>query len=63
MPTEKCLKLGLVMDILNPLVVKLIGANINRRTLENMESAHLHLEQVDTVGMEILKFVIASPNK
>ena len=57
------MKLGLVMDILNPLVVKLIGANINRRTLENMESAHLHLEQVDTVGMEILKFVIASPNK
>lgn len=55
--------MGLVMDILNPLVVRLIGANINRRTLENMENAHLHLEQVNTEGMEILKFVIASPNK
>lgn len=55
--------MGLVMDMLNPLVVRLIGANINRRTLENMENAHLHLDQVNTEGMNILKFVIASPNK
>ena len=55
--------MGLLMDILNPMVVRFIGANINRKTLENMESAHLRLEQVDTMSMEILKFVIASPNK
>lgn len=55
--------MGLIMDILNPLFVKLIGANINRQTLKNMESAHLHLERVDTEGMDILKFVITSPNK
>ena len=55
--------MGLIMDILNPLFVKLIGANINRQTLKNMESAHLNLERVDAEGMDILKFVIASPNK
>jgi len=55
--------MGVVMDILNPLVVRLIGANINRKTLDNMERAQLHLDQVETEGMEILKFVIASPNK
>lgn len=55
--------IGAIMDVLNPLVVRLIGANINRRTLENMESAQLNLEQVATEGMEILKFIIASPNK
>lgn len=55
--------MGLLMDAFNPLVVKLIGANINRRTLENIKKAELHLEQVDTVGMEILKLIIARPNK
>lgn len=55
--------MGLIMDVLNPLAVRLIGANINRRTLENMESANLHLERIDTEGMDILKLVIASPNK
>ncbi len=54
---------GLVMDMCNPLVVRLIGANINRRTLENMETAGLNLRRVDTVGMEILKLVIAEPGK
>lgn len=54
--------MGQLMDMFNPLVVRLIGANINRETLENMKKAELHLEQVDTVGMEILKLVIARPN-
>lgn len=54
---------GKLMDLFNPLVVKLIGANINRRTLENIEAAGLELKQVDTVGMEILKLIIAKPNK
>lgn len=55
--------LGWLMDMFNPMVVRLMGANINRETLENMKKAELHLEQVDTVGMEILKLVIAKPNK
>ncbi len=55
--------MGHLMDVFNPLVVWLIGANINRETLENMKKAELYLEQVDTVGMEILKLVIARPNK
>jgi ubiquinone/menaquinone biosynthesis C-methylase UbiE len=55
--------LGMLMDLFNPLVVRLIGANINRRTLENIETAGLKLEQVDTVGMEVIKLIIAKPNK
>lgn len=54
---------GLLMDAFNPVFVKLIGANINRETLENMKKAELQLEKVDTVGMEILKLVVAKPNK
>jgi ubiquinone/menaquinone biosynthesis C-methylase UbiE len=31
--------LGKVMDLLNPLMVRMSGANINRRTLENLRRA------------------------
>jgi ubiquinone/menaquinone biosynthesis C-methylase UbiE len=31
--------LGRLMDFLNPLVVRLVGANINRRTVENCQAA------------------------
>lgn len=55
--------LGALMDLFNPLAVGLIGANVNRRTVENMETAGLSLEKVDTVGMEILKLILARPDK
>lgn len=35
--------LGLLMDIVNPVVVKILGANINRRTLENLEQAGFNI--------------------
>lgn len=31
--------LGLLMDMVNPIVVKAVGANINRRTMENLSRA------------------------
>jgi len=55
--------MGLLMDMFNPVVVRVIGSNINRETLKNMETAGLYLERVDTVGMDILKLVVARPNK
>ncbi len=38
---------GLLMDALNPFVVRMMGANINRRTLENVQRAGLILENVE----------------
>ena len=43
--------LGKVMDVLNPLVVRLMGANINRRTVENVQKAGLVLESVESLGL------------
>jgi phosphatidylethanolamine/phosphatidyl-N-methylethanolamine N-methyltransferase len=52
--------LGRLMDIINPLVVALLGFNINRRTLENIERAGLEIEQVQDVGLGgIFKFIVA----
>lgn len=41
---------GALMDVLNPLVVRLMGANINRRTVENVRTAGLCIEHVEDLG-------------
>ncbi len=38
-------------DLLTPLVVRLIGAHLNRRTLDNIRAAGLAIEQVDDLAM------------
>lgn len=46
--------LGAIMDVVNSLVVRMMGANINRRTLENILSAGLQInrvEDLDNVGI------------
>ena len=52
--------LGLLMDALNPLVVGLLGVNINRLTVDNVHSAGLHIERVDDLsGTHIFKLIVA----
>jgi len=41
---------GLLMDRLNPLVVRLVGASLNRRTVENARMAGLALESVEDLA-------------
>ncbi len=52
--------IGKIMDVLNPLVVRMMGANINRRTLENMQKAGLMLEHVEDLALGgIVKLIVA----
>lgn len=52
--------IDLLMDALNPVVVRIMGANINRRTLENVQQSGLQLEHVEDVGMGgIFKLIVA----
>ena len=52
--------LGKVMDIVNPLVVRLMGANINRRTIDNIQTAGWIIERAEDLGMGgIMKLVVA----
>lgn len=55
--------LGTLADILNPLVVRLWGANINRCTVENVERAGLAIERVDDFARSIVKLIVARPGK
>ncbi|MBB6217270.1 ubiquinone/menaquinone biosynthesis C-methylase UbiE [Anaerosolibacter carboniphilus] len=47
--------LGLVMDLFNPLVVNLYGANINRRTVENVYKAGFTKVEVSNLSSDIVK--------
>lgn len=41
--------LAAMMNAMNPLAVRMMGANINRRTLRNILAAGLHIEQVENL--------------
>jgi ubiquinone/menaquinone biosynthesis C-methylase UbiE len=52
--------IGAMMDILNPLVVRIMGANINRKTVVNVERSGLIVEKVEDLGMGgIFKMIFA----
>lgn len=54
--------LGRLMDWLNPLVVRIMGANINRRSVDNVQRAGLKLAQVDDLSASgIVKLMVAEP--
>ncbi len=56
--------IGQVMDLLNPLIVRIWGANINRRTVENVRRAGLEIESVEHLGpMQMVKLIVAKPSK
>ena len=52
--------LGLVMDIMNPFVVRMMGANINRRTVENVQAAGFQkIDVTDVAAGGIFKQIVA----
>jgi len=52
--------LGRIMDWLNPLMVRVMGANINRRTVENVQKAGLPLREVeDLILSGIVKLIVS----
>lgn len=56
--------IGRMMDFLNPLVVRIAGANINRRTVETVKQAGLNIESIEQLGpMKMIKLIVAHPNK
>lgn len=57
--SEKLL-LGALMDLVNPLVVRIMGPNINRQTVQNVRSAGLRISEIENLGMGgIFKLIAA----
>lgn len=50
---------GWLMNLANPLVVRMVGANINRRTVENVSRSGLVVEHVTDLAVGIFKLIEA----
>lgn len=53
--------LGFLFDILNPLVVRLMGANINRRTVENIQHSGWNVLVEENLLFDVVKWIEAEP--
>jgi phosphatidylethanolamine/phosphatidyl-N-methylethanolamine N-methyltransferase len=49
--------IGPLMDALNPMMVRMMGANINRQTVENVRRAGLQIVSVEDLGGPLVKFI------
>jgi ubiquinone/menaquinone biosynthesis C-methylase UbiE len=53
--------IGKIMDLLDPLTVRMMGPHINRRTVENVKKAGLTIKSIEDQNLKILKLIIAVP--
>jgi ubiquinone/menaquinone biosynthesis C-methylase UbiE len=53
--------IGRIMDLLNPVTLNLIGSNINRDTLANIQKAGLTIKSVEDYSGKLVKLVAARP--
>lgn len=49
--------IGRIMDLLNPITVRLLGANINRNTVENVRKAGVERDDVESKMFGIVKLI------
>lgn len=53
--------LGAAFDLLNPLVVRAVGANINRRTIDNLRRTGWHITVEEHLYSDIVRWIEAIP--
>jgi ubiquinone/menaquinone biosynthesis C-methylase UbiE len=54
---------GKVMDVLNPIGLHIIGANINRKTMDNINQAGMQVKSEEFLMTTIMRRLVLSPNK
>jgi ubiquinone/menaquinone biosynthesis C-methylase UbiE len=53
--------LGFIFDVINPLVVRIVGANINRRTINNIREAGWGITLEEKLSADVVRWIEASP--
>jgi ubiquinone/menaquinone biosynthesis C-methylase UbiE len=53
--------LGIFIDLLNPFVVRMMGANINRRTIDNIKMAGWQIQTEKKLSADIVWLIEATP--
>ena len=54
--------LGFLFDMFNPMVVRMMGANINRRTMENIRKAGWRIKEKEDLSSDMVRWIEAEPN-
>jgi ubiquinone/menaquinone biosynthesis C-methylase UbiE len=53
--------LGFIFDVLNPMVVRMMGANINRQTINNIRQAGWKIQKEENLSSDIVRWIEAIP--
>ena len=53
--------LGLIFDLFNPIIVRMMGANINRRTINNIRQAEWQIKAEECFSSDIVRMIEAAP--
>ncbi len=53
--------MGKIFDLLNPITVKFMGANINRNTVANVKEAGLKVLEEKNLFRDVVKLLVATP--
>jgi hypothetical protein len=53
--------LGFLFDLVNPFVVRMMGANINRMTIDNIKSARWQIKNNQKLSSDISRWIEAKP--
>ena len=53
--------LGFIFDVLNPMVVRMMGANINRKTIDNIRQAGWQIKVEENFSSDIVRWIEAIP--
>lgn len=53
--------LGFFFDALNPMVVRMMGANINRQTIDNIRTAGWQIQVEENLPSDIIRWIEAVP--
>jgi ubiquinone/menaquinone biosynthesis C-methylase UbiE len=57
----QCFVLGLIFDLFNPIIVRMMGANINRQTINNIWQAGWQIKAEERLSSDIVRMIEAVP--
>ncbi len=53
--------LKIIFDLLNPIIVRMVGANINRKTIDNIRLAGWQIRVEENLSSDIVRWIEAKP--
>jgi hypothetical protein len=53
--------LKIIFDLFNPMVVRMVGANINRKTIDNIRLAGWQIRLEENLSADIVRWIEAKP--